>query len=126
MVIPLLSSTNASVQFEAAGALLGLSQAPAAVRAATSSYITLLCTHSDNNVKLIVLDRLVLVKNQHPKIMQELLMDVLRALSAYVFSSSSSSSSSSFNFSSIYIYVICHFLFLVVVGGLMHIYSKMP
>lgn len=36
---------------------------------------------SDLNIKLIVLDRLAALKNDHQKVMQGLIMDLLRALS---------------------------------------------
>jgi len=81
-VFTLLSSTSSAVQYEAAGTLLALSSAPTAVKAATSTYISLLVKESDNNVKMIVLDRLMTIKQKHPKIMEELLMDILRALNS--------------------------------------------
>jgi len=81
-VFTLLSSTSSAVQYEAAGTLLALSSAPTAVKAATSTYINLLVKESDNNVKMIVLDRLLTIKQRHPKIMEELLMDILRALNS--------------------------------------------
>ncbi|PRP88152.1 hypothetical protein PROFUN_03975 [Planoprotostelium fungivorum] len=83
-VFTLLSSTSSAVQYEAAGTLLALSSAPTAVKAATSTYIDLLVKEqeSDNNVKMIVLDRLLTIKQRHPKIMEELLMDILRALAS--------------------------------------------
>lgn len=37
---------------------------------------------SDNNVKLIVLDRLQELKHKHKEVMQDMLMDTLRALSS--------------------------------------------
>ncbi len=39
-------------------------------------YCTLLSSHSDNNVKLIVLDKLNDLKENHPAVMQEMLMDI--------------------------------------------------
>ena len=42
----------------------------------------LLVQQSDNNVKLIILDRLDEVKQRHPSIMQSLVMDMLQALSS--------------------------------------------
>lgn len=68
------------MRFEAAATLLHLSAAPSAIRAAASTYIEILVSESDNNVKLIVLDRIGTIKQRHPKVMQELLLDVLRAL----------------------------------------------
>lgn len=53
------------------------------LQAAANCYIELIVKESDNNVKLIVLDRLVALKDspQHEKILQDLAMDVLRILS---------------------------------------------
>ncbi|KAI7988369.1 Coatomer subunit beta-2 [Camellia lanceoleosa] len=55
---------------------------PTAVRAAANTYCQLLLSQSDNNVKLIVLDRLNELKASHKEIMVDLIMDVLRALSS--------------------------------------------
>ena len=73
-----------SVRYEAAGTLITLSTAPTAVKAAASCYIDLIVKESDNNVKLIVLDRLIAMKESpsHEKILQELVMDILRVLSS--------------------------------------------
>jgi len=80
----LLNSTSPSVRYEAAGTLITLSTAPTAVKAAASCYIDLIVKESDNNVKLIVLDRLIAMKGSpaHEKILQESVMDVLRVLSS--------------------------------------------
>ena len=61
---------------------MSLSTAPTAVRACAQTYATLLNSTSDNNVKLIVLDRLSELKKHHTKVVQEILMDILRALSS--------------------------------------------
>jgi len=78
----LLSSPSSAVQFEAAGTLIALSSAPTAVKAATSTYIDLLIKESDNNVKMVVLDKLTAIKQHHPKVLQDLLMNVLGALTS--------------------------------------------
>ena len=54
------------------------------MKAAASCYIDLIVKEADNNVKLIVLDRLVAMKDSpsHEKILQELVMDILRVLAA--------------------------------------------
>lgn len=49
---------------------------------AATTYAQLLNTQSDNNVKLIVLERLAGLKKHHAKVLQEVLMDILRALSS--------------------------------------------
>merc|ERR1719402_1430934 len=80
----LLNSSSNAVRYEAAGTLVTLSSAPTAVKAAASCYIDLIVKESDNNVKLIVLDRLIAMKESpsHEKILQEMVMDVLRVLSS--------------------------------------------
>uniref|UniRef100_UPI00358F8219 coatomer subunit beta isoform X2 n=1 Tax=Myxine glutinosa TaxID=7769 RepID=UPI00358F8219 len=79
----LLQSSSPAVRYEAAGTLITLSSAPTAVKAAAQCYIELIIKESDNNVKLIVLDRLIDLKDHpnHEKILQELVMDILRVLS---------------------------------------------
>ena len=85
-------------------------EAPAtAIRAAATSYTQLLSSQSDNNIKLIVLERLQErvslglfahpyvgsphaiqlvvsrlqdLKRQHPKVLQEMIMDIIRVLSS--------------------------------------------
>lgn len=80
----LLNSSSAGVRYEAAGTLVTLSSAPTAVKAAATAYIELIVKESDNNVKLIVLDRLIAMRESpsHEKIMQEMVMDILRVLSS--------------------------------------------
>lgn len=54
--------------YECAVTLVSLSSAPTAVRAAANCYCQLLVSQSDNNVKLIVLDRLVELKAKHREV----------------------------------------------------------
>lgn len=77
------SSTSASVRYEAAATLITLSQAPTALKAAANCFVDICFKESDNNVKLIVLDRLIALKDSAPaaeKVLQEMLMDILRIL----------------------------------------------
>ncbi|XP_068159780.1 coatomer subunit beta [Drosophila tropicalis] len=80
----LLNSSSNAVRYESAGTLITLSLAPTAIKAAASCYIELIVKESDNNVKLIVLDRLIAMKENEnmEKVMQDLVMDVLRVLAA--------------------------------------------
>ncbi|KAF0895802.1 hypothetical protein E2562_016535 [Oryza meyeriana var. granulata] len=82
IIISLLSAPNSAVVYESAGALVSLSSAPTAVRAAANTYCQLLSSQSDNNVKLIVLDRLHELRASHRDVMVDVVMDVLRALSS--------------------------------------------
>lgn len=81
-VFQLLNAASPAVSYEAAWTLVTLSAAPTAVRAAAKTYSGLLNSQSDNNVKLIVLDRLADLKKHHTKVLQEILMDIMRALSS--------------------------------------------
>ena len=78
----MLSSPSAAVSYESAWTLVSLSSAPTAVRAAAATYTGLLNSQSDNNVKLIVLERIAELMKAHAKVLQEVLMDLLRALSS--------------------------------------------
>uniref|UniRef100_A0A0D9XPK1 Coatomer subunit beta n=1 Tax=Leersia perrieri TaxID=77586 RepID=A0A0D9XPK1_9ORYZ len=82
IIISLLSAPNSAVVYESAGVLVSLSSAPTAVRAAANTYCQLLSSQSDNNVKLIVLDRLHELRASHRDVMVDVVMDVLRALSS--------------------------------------------
>jgi len=82
VLFQMLSSNSAAVSYEAAWTLVSLSSAPTAVRAAAVTYANLLNGQNDNNIQLIVLDRLENLQIKHSKIVQELLMDILRALSS--------------------------------------------
>lgn len=82
VLFSLLGSNSAAVSYEAAWTLVSLSSAPTAVRAAALTYTNLLNGQNDNNIQLIVLERLEGLQKNHPKIVQELLMDIMRALSS--------------------------------------------
>jgi coatomer subunit beta len=56
--------------------------APTAIKASASTYINLLVKESDNNVKMIVLDRLSELQKKHAKVLQRLAMDILRGLTS--------------------------------------------
>eukprot|EP00730_Choanoeca_flexa_P018161 TRINITY_DN8814_c0_g1_i3.p1 TRINITY_DN8814_c0_g1~~TRINITY_DN8814_c0_g1_i3.p1 ORF type:complete len:961 (+),score=282.19 TRINITY_DN8814_c0_g1_i3:51-2933(+) len=79
----LLNSESAAVRYDAAGALLTLSSAPTAVTAAAKAYIDLVAKEADNNVKLIVLDRLIGLKSaSNERVLQDLIMDLLKILAS--------------------------------------------
>eukprot|EP01024_Parvocaulis_polyphysoides_P045806 TRINITY_DN4294_c0_g3_i1.p1 TRINITY_DN4294_c0_g3~~TRINITY_DN4294_c0_g3_i1.p1 ORF type:complete len:950 (-),score=181.16 TRINITY_DN4294_c0_g3_i1:400-3249(-) len=82
IILALLQSQYSSVVYECAVTLVTLSQAPTAIKAAANCYCQLLVSQSDNNVKLIVLDKLQELKVKHREVMQDMLMDILRALAS--------------------------------------------
>ncbi|KAF3781577.1 Coatomer subunit beta-1 [Nymphaea thermarum] len=82
IIISLLNAPSAAVVYECAGTLVSLSSAPTAIRAAANTYCQLLLSQSDNNVKLIILDRLNELKPSHREVIIDMIMDILRALSS--------------------------------------------
>ncbi|KAF8204126.1 coatomer protein [Pholiota molesta] len=81
-IFELLNASSHAVKYEAATTLTTLTQNPAAVKAAASCFITLVIKESDNNVKLIVLDRLDNLRSKHGHVLDGLIMDVLQVLSS--------------------------------------------
>ncbi|KAG0764794.1 hypothetical protein G6F57_005029 [Rhizopus arrhizus] len=78
----LLTAASHSVKYEAASILLYLTSSFAAVKAAASCYIELIVKESDNNVKLIVLDRLEDIRSKHEGVLEDLVLDILQVLSS--------------------------------------------
>jgi len=81
-IFQLLASPSAAVSYEAAWTLVSLSSSPTAVRAAATTYTSLLYSQSDNNVKLIVLERLAEMKVRNARVLMDVIMDLLRALAS--------------------------------------------
>ncbi|KAF5352861.1 hypothetical protein D9756_006222 [Leucocoprinus leucothites] len=81
-ILELLNVTSHAVKYEAATTLTTLTQNPAAVKAAASCLITLVVKESDNNVKLIVLDRIENLRSKHGPVIDGLVMDLLQVLSS--------------------------------------------
>ncbi|EIN14354.1 coatomer beta subunit [Punctularia strigosozonata HHB-11173 SS5] len=81
-ILELLTAPSNAVKYEAATTLTTLTQNAAAVKAAASCYISLACKESDNNVKLIVLDRLEVLRSKHGHVLDSLILDVLQVLSS--------------------------------------------
>lgn len=82
VIFAMSNSPSNAVAFEAANTLVSLSSAPTAIRASVGAYCRLLSAESDPNIKLVILDRILPLKKRHPKLLQELLMDILRTLSS--------------------------------------------
>lgn len=80
IIFAVLQSKSPSVLYQCATTLVTLSSSPTAIKHAVNTFIHLLTTHSDNNVRLIVIERLVEMKERFGDLLQESLMDILRAL----------------------------------------------
>ncbi|KAG8848236.1 coatomer subunit beta [Tulasnella sp. 330] len=81
-IFELLNASSHSVKYEAATTLTSLTQNPAAVKAAATCFVELVAKESDNNVKLIVLDRLETLRSRHDHVIDSLVMDLLQVLTA--------------------------------------------
>ncbi|KAJ1944884.1 coatomer subunit beta, partial [Linderina pennispora] len=81
-IFELLGATSNSVKYDAATTLVSLTANPAAIKGAAACYITLVAKESDNNVKLIVLERLDQLRMRHEGILDDLVMDLLRVLTS--------------------------------------------
>jgi len=81
-ILTLFNSQSPAVVYECASALVALSSSQTAIKAAATSYTQLLASQSDNNIKLIVLERLQDLRKQHPKVLQGMIMDIIRGLSS--------------------------------------------
>ncbi|KAJ3826913.1 coatomer protein [Lentinula raphanica] len=88
LIFDLLNVSSHAVKYEAATTLTLLTQNPAAVKASASTLISLIVKESDNNVKLIVLDRLETLRSKHEHILDD--MDVRRKAMNIVLSMTSS------------------------------------
>ena len=82
IISELLTSSSHAVKYEAAITLAGLAQNVQAVKAVASTLIDLTVQESDNNVKLIVLDRLDALRQRHEHVLDPLVIDLLRVLSS--------------------------------------------
>ncbi|PVV03239.1 hypothetical protein BB560_002296 [Smittium megazygosporum] len=76
----LLSSQDSSVKFEAATILVSFTNNSVAIKAAATSLIQLVINEADNNVKLIVLERLDYLRSKHEGLLGDLVVDFLRIL----------------------------------------------
>lgn len=80
IIFNLAQSSSMAVSYDCASSLTALSSLPVAINQATQAFVTLLTDQSDNNVKLIVLDRLQEVQKHHRTVMETMAMDIMRAL----------------------------------------------
>ena len=68
--------------YEAASSLTSLTSNPVAVKAAATKFIELCIKEADNNVKLIVLDRVDQLRKRNEGVLDDLTMEILRVLSS--------------------------------------------
>jgi coatomer subunit beta len=79
-IFMLSNSKSSSVLFECANTIIQLTTAPSAIKIAIQSYLTLLQDQNDNNVKLIVLNKIVTLKKKYSKLLEEYMNDILNII----------------------------------------------
>lgn len=82
LIFDLLEAGAATVVYEAASSLTALTNNPVAVKAAAAKFIELSIKEADNNVKLIVLDRVDQLRRKNEGVLDDLTMEILRVLSS--------------------------------------------
>lgn len=82
LIFDLLESQVSTVIYEAAHALTTLTSNPVAVKAAAGKFVELAIKEPDNNVKLIVLERVDQLRQKNEGVLDDLTMEVLRVLSS--------------------------------------------
>ncbi|OBT73271.1 hypothetical protein VF21_08423 [Pseudogymnoascus sp. 05NY08] len=82
LIFDLLEAGASTVVYEAASSLTALTNNPVAVKAAAAKFIELSIKEADNNVKLIVLDRVDQLRRKNEGVLNDLTMEILRVLSS--------------------------------------------
>ena len=82
LIFDLLEAGATTVVYEAASSLTSLTSNPVAVKAAATKLIELSIKEADNNVKLIVLDRVDHLRKRNEGVLDDLTMEILRVLSS--------------------------------------------
>lgn len=82
LIFDLLEAPASTVVYEAASSLCALTSNPVAIKAAATKFIELAVKEPDNNVKLIVLEKVATLQKKNQGTLDELVMEVLRVLSS--------------------------------------------
>ena len=82
LIFDLLEASAPTVIYEAASSLTALTSNAVAIQAAATKFVQLSVNEADNNVKLIVLDRVDQLRMKHPGLLDDLTMEILRVLSS--------------------------------------------
>ncbi|KAG5502686.1 hypothetical protein JIQ42_05755 [Leishmania sp. Namibia] len=80
ILFSVLQSKSAAVRYQCATTLLNLSSSPTAIRQATLTYVDIIKVHSDNNVRLIVVEQLNQMRGSYLEVLQDSLLDILSVL----------------------------------------------
>ncbi len=78
----LSNSKSSSVLFECANTITQLTTAPTAIKIAIQSYLNLLADQNDNNVKLIVLNKIIELRGKYAKLLEDYISDILNTINS--------------------------------------------
>lgn len=82
LIISLLEASSNTVVYEAATSLTALTSNPLAIKSAAGKFIELCIKVSDNNVKLIVLEKVDHLRKKNEGVLDGLAMEILRVLTS--------------------------------------------
>ncbi|KIW06567.1 uncharacterized protein PV09_02996 [Verruconis gallopava] len=82
LIFDLLEASSNTVVFEAASSLVALTSNPVAIKAAAEKFIQIAIREPDNNVKIIVLEKIAHLRRKNDGVLDDLCMDILRVLSS--------------------------------------------
>lgn len=82
LIFDLLEANASTVTYEAATSLTALTNNPVAVKAACGKFLEIAVKEPDNNVKLIVLDKIDALRKKNEGVLDDLAMEILRVLSS--------------------------------------------
>jgi coatomer subunit beta len=74
------NSKSPSVLFECANTITQLTTAPGAIKIAVQSYLNLMYDNNDNNVKIIVLDKILSLRRMYAKVLEDYTADILNII----------------------------------------------
>ena len=77
-IIYFTKSKSPSVLYETANTLAAISPSPTSLKLAVGMYMQLLSSQTDNNVKLVVLER---IEHLNPKVLEDKVLDLASLLS---------------------------------------------
>jgi coatomer subunit beta len=79
-IFMLSNSKSSSVLFECANTITQLTTAPTAIKIAIQSYLNLLSDQNDNNVKMIVLGKIMGLRVKYAKLLEDYISDILNTI----------------------------------------------
>ena len=79
-IFMLSNSKSSSVLFECANTITQLTTAPTAIKIAIQSYLNLLAEQNDNNVKMIVLNKIMDLRAKYAKLLEDYISDILNII----------------------------------------------